>query len=168
MSVTEILETLTKLQEALKPVRRLNHGGCCVLAVMVAKKLKERGLEVEIVTPTDGDSFEYPYIPASEARELIGEIGCIPCIDDWYTAGMDFSHVAVRFMVAGVVYTYDSNYLRKDEFKFGRSSSTAHAFGTGLFVEEAEHIASVPENWNSSFNREQIPMMQAIVDSFLG
>lgn len=160
---------LRKLSAALKAhgMYDINWGGCGVMAGIVGEILELLGVPVEVVTSSD-----YGCSPA-EARQRLywnieAENGGRWDNSAWDSEGVSRSHLAVRFMLGGDLYTWDSDGLIKSDKYFGRrgcgepSHVADYPFGEGMTVAECVHISSVPQGWNSTFNRRQIPQMREL------
>lgn len=167
---------LRKLSAALKAngMYDINCGGCGVMAGIVGEILELLGVPVEVVT-----SGDYGCSPA-EARQRLRLYWDIGAGNDgrwdnsaWDSEGVSRSHLAVRFMLGRDMYTWDSDGLIKSDKYFGRrdDGSTSHCadypFGEGMTVAECVHISSVPQGWNSTFNRRQIPQMRELAQQHL-
>lgn len=150
-SLIKKLKDISK--EANACVEDINHGGCCVMAHLIAKEMRRLGVEAEGVA-SSGNPLEI--------RKIHSKTG-----DGhwWESNGVDFEHVAVRFKYKGKIYTYDTDILRKSSNLFGLWEYTADGeFGSGLRVSELKKIASTRKFWNTSFNRKDIPVLKKIVE----
>ena len=160
---------LRKLSTALKAhgIHDINWGGCGVMAGIVGKILESLGVPVEVVTSSD-----YGCSPALARQRLYWnfEAKCDGRWDNsaWDSAGVSRAHLAVRFMLGRDMYTWDSDGLIKSDKYFGRrdcgepSHVADYQFGEGMTVAECARISSVPEGWNCTFDRDQIPQMREL------
>ena len=163
---------LRRLSRALNTqTRDINRGGCGVMAGIVGEILELWGIPVEVVTPVDEDWVTSP----KEARERLQDEywGGNWTAEDWDATGLYRGHLAVRFVLGGKLYTWDSDGLIKSDKYFGRlecgepSHVADYPFGDGLTVQECIEISCTPEDWNSKFDRRQIPLMRELAHQHL-
>ncbi len=165
---------LRKLSAALQAhgVRDINWGGCGVMAGIVGEILELLGVPVEVVTPND-----YGCSPAEARQRLYWNIEAENEAENdgrwdnsaWDSAGVSRSHLAVRFLLGRDMYTWDSDGLIKSDKYFGRRLDGGeplhvadYPFGEGMTVAECAYISSIPQDWNSMFDRRQIPQMREL------
>ena len=160
---------LRKLSAALQAhgMYDINWGGCGVMAGIVGEILELLGVPVEVVTSSD-----YGCSPAKARQRLYWNIedGSDVIWDNsaWDSEGVSRTHLAVRFMLGRDMYTWDSDGLIKSDKYFGRqecgepSHVADYPFGEGMTVAECAHISSDPQDWNSTFDRSQIPQMREL------
>ena len=160
---------LRKLSAALKAhgMYDINHGGCGVMAGIVGEILELLGVPVEVVT-----SSHRGCSPAKARRRLYWNIEDENDVrwdnSAWDSAGVNRSHLAVRFMLGRDMYTWDSDGLIKSGKYFGRDDCgepthyAKYPFGEGMTVAECVYISSCEKDWNRTFNRRQIPQMREI------
>jgi hypothetical protein len=79
---------------------------------------------------------------------------------EWWRNGIYFYHVGVEFIYKRRVYHFDSN---------GAKLADGNLMGYPLYKGRmklgwAEKLAAVPSNWNSRFNRDNIPLLQKRVE----
>ena len=160
---------LRKLSAALKAhgMYDINHGGCGVMAGIVGEILASLGVPVEVVT-----SSHLGCSPAKARKRLYWNIEDENDVrwdaSAWDSAGVSRTHLAVRFMLGRDMYTWDSDGLIKSDKYFGRRDCgdpphvADYPFGEGMTVAECAHISSVPEGWNCTFDRSQIPQMREL------
>lgn len=159
MNTHSLFKRLRKLQSTMQTHHpRLNYGGCGVFAYLVGEQLQKLGLEVEIVTPTDGGY----YLSASRVRSNVTNK---ERAREWTDNGLCRQHLAVRFKTkAGVVYTYDSDRLARSASSFGGDYDyTDPKFGTGLTVKETKLMCKSQDGWNNTFPRKSIPKVKSQV-----
>ena len=161
---------LRKLSAALKAhgMHDINHGGCGAMAGIVGEILELLGVPVEVVT-----SSHRGCSPAKARRRLYWNLEDENEVrwnnSAWDSAGVNLTHLAVRFMLDSDMYTWDSDGLIKSDKYFGRldcgkpTHYSKYPFGDGMTVAECVYISSCGEDWNSTFNRRQIPKMREIV-----
>ena len=163
----ELKRRLRRLSRALNTqTRDINWGGCGVMAGIVGEILELWGIPVEVVTHVEYDLG----VPPKEARELLqaeywGENWTV---EDWDNNGLCRWHLAVRFKLGAVTYTWDSDGLIKSDKYFGRREDGSppycadYPFGDGMTVQECIEISSTPDDWNDTFDRSQIPLMREL------
>ena len=174
----ELKRRLRRLSRALNTQTRgdINWGGCGVMAGIVGEILELWGIPVEVVTPTEYDWGVSP----KEARERLqaeywGENWTAHdwTAHDWDRNGLSRAHLAVRFVMGGKLYTWDSAGLLCSDRFFGRSDCgepshvADYPFGEGMTVQECVQISSTPSGWNSTFDRSQIPLMRELAHQHL-
>lgn len=160
---------LRKLSAALQAhgMYDINWGGCGVMAGIVGEILELLGVPVEVVT-----SSACGCSPAEARQRLYWNI---EAENDgrwdsaaWDSEGVNRTHLAVRFMLGGDLYTWDSDGLIKSDKYFGRLGCGTpphvadYPFGEGMTVAECVHIGSDQAGWNCRFNRSQIPQMREL------
>lgn len=167
----ELMHRMRGLAAAItRNIEAPNWGGCCVIAGMVATELERIGVQAEVVTP----AYRVEHTPAWVREHL--ELDDYGNNYAWENFGLSRSHLAVRFMSKGRLYTWDSDGLIMGGYKFGRDIEYApHGrykcvgkFGDGLKPDEAVLLGSDPHAWNSCFDREQIPEIQRLTNIWLG
>lgn len=150
-----ILKQLRALQRDLNQhCQRINYGGCMVVAAQVARRLTERGIPCEIVT--------YSHDSPKDARAIHTNADCAGGtlrMHHWESQGVSFGHVAVRFRWRGRLYTFDSDALWRGGRTYGkqRGYDVNWPFGHGMTWREGWALARVPDGWNRTFKRGQIP-----------
>ena len=163
----ELKRRLRRLSRALNTQTcDINWGGCGVMAGIVGEILELLGIPVEVVTPAG----EYWGKSPKKARErLQAEYwGKNWTAHAWDANGLYRAHLAVRFVLGGKLHTWDSDGLLCSDKFFGRrecgepSCVADYPFGDGLTVQECIEISSTPENWSSTFDRDQIPQMREL------
>lgn len=162
MNTRILFKQLRLLQIAMSWHENINCGGCGIFAYLVAEKLQNLGLDVEIVTPVDSWS-----VAANRVRHRIKNP-----VDahEWSDNGLSRAHLAVRFKTkTGNIYTYDSETLYKGGSLFGkRLYRTNRRFGTGLTIKETKAMCKRVEGWNREFNRTEVPEIRRKINQFLG
>ena len=160
---------LRKLSAALKAhgMYDINSGGCGVMAGIVGEILELLGVPVEVVTASHlgcspAKARESLYWGIEDENDVRWDASA------WDSAGVNRTHLAVRFMLGRDMYTWDSDGLIKSDKYFGRRDCgepqhvADYPFGEGMTVAECAHISSVPQGWNSMFDRSQIPQMREL------
>jgi hypothetical protein len=163
MEHKRLVRQLRKLAEKItKHIDSPNFGGCGVIAGIVGKHLQQHGYMVEVVTPCD----HWDGLPAAKVRANVRNV---EDVSEWDDNGLRRSHLAVRFRSNRRCYTWDSDGLRLGASKFGkeREYETTKKFGDGLSVDECIRISSSGKNWNSTFDRSQIPKIRHLAEHYL-
>ena len=162
----ELKRRLRRLSRALNTKTKgdINWGGCGVMAGIVGEILELWGIPVEVVTPV-----EYGVSPKKARERLRAEYwGENWTAQEWDSTGLYRAHLAVRFVLGGKLYTWDSDGLLCSDRFFGRCASAKpshvadYPFGEGMTVQECIEISSTPDDWNDTFDRSQIPLMREL------
>ena len=132
---------------------RVNSGGCACVAVMIADNLPEY-IETRICTPGN--------IDLDEARNDIDN----PMLkENWYGSNVWFNHVWIEAKIDGEWLALDCEGARDVQDMYdmwGRASDG------GFTLDEMRSMAA-QLTWNSTFNRNQLPSMQEMIeDGFAG
>jgi hypothetical protein len=144
-----------------------NYGGCAVIAAHVGMYLEQAGLLKDIVTQYNKGG-EYGKSPKYVREVLKAENARTDDCSNWDMNGLSRSHLAVRFEFCGLLYTWDSDGTRQGGNRFGdKREYRAPPVGEGLFVDECIALANDEAQWNSRFNREQIPKIEKIIREHL-
>ena len=138
-------------------VEYVNHGGCGVVAAEVGKQLTRLGIECDVATGGYSST-----LPAAVVRDDVFDH------DDplaWDAAGLGRGHLAIRFPLDGIPYTWDSNGFAPDSAPYlgGSEWEKNGEFGTGLTVAEADRLNKGQRGWNRTFDRKQIPVIRDLV-----
>ena len=148
---------------------RINYGGCCVMAGIAGEALLALGVQCEVIAPWAAHSWNNT--PLCKIKDIAQM--CSPT--EYDECGLQRLHLAVRFRsqtpgakLPNRVYTWDSDglYLTKKWFA-DMQYYCGLSFGRGLTVREAQELGKYAGDWNSEFDRDQIPLMQEITDSIL-
>jgi hypothetical protein len=153
--MTTLIEMLEELTEELYHYdSHIDWGGCCVMAGILGEKVKQHTLvriavkESMLATNTNNRCN-----PLHEARINTGNYK----VSDWHKYGVTFGHVWLEFMHEGKWYGVDASDGVWEDENTGK-------FPDYLSVKEAQALGADAEGWNTSFNRNNIPGLQAIVD----
>ena len=144
-----------KLKELDTTFKYVNWGGCGCVAAMLAKAFRHQFPIMRITSsgtfgPTDLDKI----------RETMNNN---MSKDDWYNNGIHFNHVWVEVFFNKRWYVLDATGIHTRKEMYARWSKPA----TGSFsIDEMEALAS-ESSWNTSFDREQLPAMQRMIDTML-
>lgn len=135
----------------------VNHGGCGIVAVEVGKQLQRIGIECDIATGGDPGT-----LPAALVRD---EVDDPEDPFEWDRAGLGRGHLAIRFPLGGIVYTWDTDGFAPDDAPFlgGSEWVKSGRFGTGLTVAETAAICRPLAGWNRTFDRAQVPTIRRLV-----
>lgn len=135
----------------------INNGGCGSMAAMVGKHLERMGVVCDVATPDYGNA-------AGQVRNKVGNRNMV---GDWDSNGVSRAHLAIRFKLGPVVRLWDT-----DNGVAGSLPDwnlTGNMMGLGLSVQECDWISNTgPDSaWNRTFDRDQLPGMQDMVDDAL-
>lgn len=136
-----------------------NHGGCCVVAVELAKHLRNI-YPTKIRVSTDYDDYADTDLLDAADRVYDHADGI-----EWNDNGIFFGHVVVEFAYKGRKYHMDTNGVK-------RAKDVDPTFGWIFYPGElpfksAKILADQKEGvWNWTFDRRQIPKMRKIIDNF--
>lgn len=163
MDNAALIERLNELGREVRTLHPLiNHGGCCVYAALVGRELKRMGIESWGVVITD------MFNPARNIDEVRKNIPpkLVKYGYRWNREGVVFAHIVLKFKLGGKRYIYDTSGVRYEdivEMPFG------FELCPGLLpVEDLEALAGVASNWNSDFDRREIPDVKGAVYAYLG
>lgn len=158
MRYSDLIKVLNELADDLSYCfSYINEGGCGAMAAMVGKHLERMGVVCDVATP------DYS-LPAGKIRNTVSDRGDVA---DWDDNGLSRSHLAIRFRVGPKVLLWDSDNGVKDVLP--RWAMTANTMGFGLTISECDWISNnnVEGYWNDTFDRDQLPDMQDMVDNAL-
>ena len=158
----DLLKRLELLGETVSMrYSRLNYGGCCVYAALVARALKDHGIEARGIVASSmakdrntGKSKNLDPVRKKIAKNIPVE---------WNKNGVYFGHVGLEFKYRGRYRHYDSNGVKKPSTELGGFT----LYKGRLTLEEMEALAASKDGWNSVFNREDIPAICGIVKEHL-
>lgn len=152
---------LRKLGRAVtRSVKYVNHGGCCVLASMVGRRLTDLGVEVE------GKSGRIWCDEPCNLNMLRWEVG--PNwrkMREWWSKGADFNHMWLEVgMPNGTPLWWDSTTLCRPDKTF-----TIYTANIGTHpISELERMAADREGWNSTYSRDTYnPVLRQLIDTHL-
>lgn len=153
MNLLARLDALGNVVNACHPL--INHGGCCVFAVMVAKELKKYGVWPRIIIAD--------YDPDRDVENIAGVLDDVGDGSEWYKNGIWLCHLGIEFIYKGVKYHYDSEGVHP-----AAKCLLGYDVCRGrLRISQAEKLANNHKNWNNKFDREKIPNIQQSIDTFL-
>ena len=158
--LVSILNELGQKAKELAP--RLNFGGCCVYAGLVAVALEERGYPAQgRVTSWNAGRGDAASI--TEARKKVKS----NTVKEWNLQGIYFGHVGIEFYDGKDVYLYDSNGCKPVDELLGSECS----FEGRLTVQELNDLweyngptMDYPVSWNMDFDRDLIPALQRLIN----
>ena len=161
---SNLYKTLERVQWRVLKAPNLNSGGCGVFAVAVAKELKKRGVDCEIITVGYGEDSS----PVIVKNSLMSNAGNPKSCDDWDANGLTRDHVGVRFKHKRITYTYDSDVLYRSVREFGyRADDTTwkckYPYGKGMSIEDMGKLVKTKSGWNTDFDRKHIATVKKIV-----
>lgn len=160
----KIQSFLKKLRDFGKDVEdnieNLNWGGCGVYAYLFAQRLKELGIETACFTSISS----YRNEPKTNVEEVSKKLKTKNYITmkDWYEHDVEFNHVGVVFWYNGETYLHDT----EKTVKYNRNFKDFILFEGFLDIDDVKNIAIQPDNWNTDFDREQIPLLKEMIQQF--
>lgn len=123
------------------------------MAVMIAEHLKDMVDDYRIVSP--GNAC------LDEARNNLQNDGYETNVkSNWYDEGVAFSHIWVEAEVDGEMYAFDSTGVQPVQDMYAYWGAAC----AGSFTLEEMRDMSNELTWNPTFDREQLPSMQAMID----
>lgn len=134
----------------------LNWGGCGVFAALVGRKLQDAGIPVGVVCGSwrhNGDKADVERARSNVAEKWDAE--------EWNANGVYFGHVGLEVEIDGKLYHYDSKQGVKPA---GKEIDGLPIAKGRVTIEEMELLAGESLNWNSDFNRKQIPKLTKLVE----
>ena len=155
-NLAQLRELAAKLD---RNIRKPNHGGCCVVAVEIAKYLRDI-YPTKIRVATDYDEFADNDVADAAQRVYDHADG-----DEWNDNGIYFGHVIVEFKYKGRKYHMDTNGVK-------RATAVDPTFGWILYPGElpfkSAKLLAQQDNgvWNYTFDRKQIPKMRMLISNF--
>lgn len=157
------LAQLRELSYKLKTNLQLpNHGGCCVIAVEIAKHLRTvYPTKIRVSTDLTG----YDELADTDISEVADNMCDHADCDEWNDNGIYFGHVVVEFKYRGRNYHMDTNGVKRAK---DVDPSFGWIFYPGEFpLKPAQTLANNTDHtWNSMFNRKQIPSLRKMVSTF--
>jgi len=144
-----------KLSELDLTFDRVNWGGCGSVAAMIATTLRH---QFPIMRITSTGNFGKTNL--DEVRHHVINTGST---DDWYNNGVYFSHVWVEVFFKKRWYVLDATgvHSRKEMYKeWGIPAEGSFS------IDEMQALAD-DGTWNSTFNRDQLPAMQEMINNLL-
>jgi len=153
-----LIKSLNKLGKRIeKSIDNTNYGGCCVVAVEIAKYLKQH-VPVKIRVSYQHIDEEDMDEPLDAVHERVNGSNNAWDWNDW---GVSFGHVFVEFEHEGKRYFVDSSGVKKASAKDPTFKWPVYKGHVPLST--AKKLVANRENWNSSFNRRQIPSIRKMV-----
>lgn len=154
------LAQLRELANTLhRKLKRPNSGGCCVVAVEIAKHLRD-------IYPTKlRVSTDYDELLGNNVHEVAEQVCDHSDGWEWNDNGIYFGHVIVEFKYKGRNYHMDTSGVK-------RARSVDPSFEWFLYpgdlpFESAKILAAQDSGvWNASFDRKQIPKLRQMVGDF--
>ena len=132
-------------------ISKVNRGGCCVVASLVA-------LHLQHVVPVRGvvfDEWGRSNQSIDEVRPLIHNNNK----SEWNDNGVNFGHVKVEFDYGGTTYQFDSDGVTLVD----HNTIDCDQIPGYLNVDELIYLAA-DTGWNSWFNRDQIPKLHSLIN----
>lgn len=140
----------------------INYGGCCVFAAMIAKHL-EKHTETRIVVgdwaaldDDTGDNIRN----IDDARPSVRKNTMV----EWNNGGVQFGHVLVEITYKRKKYHVDARGVfpaaeRDPSFRYP-------IYNGSLTLKEAAKLGASSKGWNTTFDREEIPMIKRAVNKY--
>lgn len=158
----DILKRLVDLGQTVNQhYPKINHGGCCVYAALVARALKDRGIESRGIAAScmTKDWYTGKVKDLDPVRKKITNNTCA----EWNENDVYFGHVGIEFKYRGRYRHYDSNGLHMRM----PALSGLTIYKGRLTLEEMESLAATRDGWNSTFDRKHIPDVKRMVEDYL-
>lgn len=160
MSVLRLIKTIGKDIESR--YERVNSGGCGVVALHLGRQLEGIGVDCEVVVmsreevSTD-DVLQYKEENGSASFEGMADEFCF-----------DYNHILIKFKSRGRTYLADSegvypSFDRAVNYFTKNSSNNVRYPVYGISLDDLEKEVKNKDNWNTSFNRKQIPGIRATI-----
>lgn len=160
MKPTTLVHRLRRMNVEMNDrVRCITWGGCAVFAVILGRKLETLGYKPVVLVamryhPTHNDQpVSIDYI-----RERIhnNEIG------HWNAGGLRFNHVGLQLPTDAGTFVIDSDRVKLMKDTIG--DYRGKIVPGHLTLDEMETDAWDDSMWNPDFNRQQIPLMEQIIN----
>jgi hypothetical protein len=145
-------------REVNRRFNKINNGGCCVYAALVAACLAKRGIVATGIVagpqekdrPTNIDEVRKA-LPVTNRKDL------------WNDGGVIFSHVGLELAGKNGVWHYDSNGMQKA----GPTLDCMPIYEGRLRLNEMQELADEIAGWNDMFDRKFIPAIAATVKHYV-
>ena len=140
-----------------KHISYVNHGGCAVFAVIIAKKLEQLGYN-DYKIRVYNQAYSNVNISCAEAR-----VNGNTDMNEWHNNRVDFAHVVVEWK--GMM--WNAGHVTK--------RSNAKRWGWGLQLQRGSismsamsALASTQKGWNDTFDRKRsIPKLNKLVNALV-
>ena len=130
-----------------------NWGGCCVVAAVVGKRLRELGVPVRAVVATYQGLSLLDREPTDRGDP-----------DAWARVGIYFNHVGLEFKAGNRWHYFDSEGVKPRQRENNKLPAGDWPVIPGqLTVDEVAELASNPHRWNPVFPRHTIPAIEEAV-----
>jgi hypothetical protein len=154
-SLLDQLDGLAK--KVSSQMKRINHGGCCVYATLVANHLQH-------IVPTRFVVFHGGWRPDEDLDlDDVRNQVTSNCLLEWNGCGVYFGHVVIEFDYDGKTYHYDSEGWTDSDGSICQGSVRIKGY---LLKQDADELADDEYGWNDTFDRNQIPKMKRIIDDY--
>lgn len=155
MDYAAIEACLTKIgEEVERKIRSVNCGGCGVYAVELAKRLESIGVKNYRIRAY-GDTDK---VNITKVEKTVFNSALPTNREDWNENGIQFHHVKLQF---------NNKLWDSEESVPVRKAKSWHwaTLQQGYITRKAlELLTAIPSNWNSWFDRKQIPKLCEIMD----
>jgi hypothetical protein len=136
-----------------KEIKNVNNGGCCIFASLVSERLKDF-VDVKI------NVYSYSNKSIDDVRPDIKS----NTLSEWNNKGIFFGHVVTEFKYKnGVKKEFDSTGIHKPD---GSICYCYNKTKGNLTLKETKTLAAKKAGWNRCFDRNQIPTMKKIINTF--
>lgn len=139
----------------------INYGGCGVFAANLGAALKEAGYDAKCVV------FSNYFDPISAAKVDLGAMQQSmehwDLMEDWYDQGISFYHVMLEVAGNGEHFLADAEGTYPADTPNYRHAAR---LGGTLSVETMAVLAE-DNDWNTTFNREEIPTVRSKLRQFV-
>jgi len=147
MNYLNLVKALERVAHQIsKKIEYPNYGGCAVIAAVVGKAVSHH-TQVQVLVQNSCER--------ADIRQVRNTISDPFDKLSWEIGGVDFRHVLLKIKIDGAWKVFDSD-------GFTSYKSTDYNLGT-MTVEEAAAVAA-EDSWNWMFDRDQIPMIEEIVE----
>lgn len=158
-TVSAIKRCLRKISRLVKTeMYDINYGGCGIYAVELAKRMHEIGA-------TDAKIRCYGGMESITINTVEQNFNTTGLPNDYYTwvmNGVDFNHVRMEW--EGIMWDAEGD-LRAGSGDAKAWNGWCRRQNGDISVKAMQILADKPSNWNSRFDRTQIPKLRSIMDT---
>jgi hypothetical protein len=134
----------------------INHGGCCVMAGIIAPYLSNFcQVRIRVLDR---------YGSRPNLNQVASNLSPTSKLRDWGMNDVFFNHVVLELIIDGEKYFYDTDRLKTAK-QFYNMKNRPMLHPGHLEVHNAVKLGNEP-NWNRDFPRETIPLLQRVVHQF--
>lgn len=160
MSILRLIKTIGKDIESR--YEDVNWGGCGVVALHLGRQLEGLGIDCEVVVMSreevsTGDVLQYKEENGSASFQGMEDEFCF-----------DYNHILIKFKHRGRTYLADSegvySSFEQAVRTFTRDCDEEVRYPVhGISLNDLEKEVKDGDNWNTTFNRKQIPGITATI-----